>query len=142
METGIIGELKDRMRTIIALPEKPSEVQEFADWEVWLQPEGDLGQKLSGTMERAFTEGTDRVVLVDFSVLEVTADDIQAAFQRLDAVDVVLGPKQDGNVYMFGAKRMIPELFPAIDWSGEDVFGLALKSLCFTGVSIRLMEVK
>jgi rSAM/selenodomain-associated transferase 2/rSAM/selenodomain-associated transferase 1 len=83
------------------------------------QKEGDLGARLKQAVETAFQEGARRVVVIGGDCPDLSADDLDLAFQALAKRDVVLGPARDGGYYLIGVKRHRPELFEGIAWGTD-----------------------
>ena len=81
-----------------------------------LQPEGDLGVKLS----TAFAEGLqchERVVVIGSDAPTLPFDLLVAAFDSLDNAPIVLGPANDGGYYAVGATRRVRPRFDGVRWS-------------------------
>lgn len=84
------------------------------------QSEGDLGLR----MQRAFEENLatfEKVVIVGTDAPGLTPSIIEEAFEAMERKDLVLGPSKDGGYYLIGLRRMIPEIFANIPWSGPEV---------------------
>lgn len=80
-----------------------------------------LGSRLTHATQRAFDNGARRVVVIGTDCAELTVADLTAAFDKLRAHDVVLGPALDGGYYLIGLGRSQPPLFQNIDWGSERV---------------------
>lgn len=99
--------------------------------EVWLRPNddevllpqvhGSLGDRLISAFSQAFDKGATKVVVIGTDTPNLTADILQAAYNALDSVDVVIGPALDGGYYLLGMKKMYPTLFKNIPWSTASV---------------------
>lgn len=89
-----------------------------------LQSEGDLGDRMEQAFQDAFDAGKNKVVVIGIDCLQLTAEILRSAFQGLEQSDVVLGPAEDGGYYLLGMRRLIPELFRAMPWSCDRVFGI------------------
>ena len=117
-----------------------------AELDPWLQPgwgmrpqgPGNLGQRLSTAFAEAFREGFTKVAVIGSDCPEVTRDDIENAWDRLDHHDLVVGPASDGGYWLLGLDRHHPELFQGIAWSTDKVLtqtlaraeSLRLKTCC------------
>jgi hypothetical protein len=94
-------------------------VSEWADRlgvSVQLQPEGDLGVKLSA----AFDEGLrrcQRVVIIGSDAPTLPIELIGAAFDSLGKTPIVLGPANDGGYYAVGASQQVRPSFEGVHWS-------------------------
>jgi rSAM/selenodomain-associated transferase 1 len=100
----------------------PSADQTVSEWarrlgtSARVQPEGDLGVKLS----TAFAEGLqryERVVVIGSDAPTLPIDLIVAAFDSLDNAPIVLGPANDGGYYAVGATRRVRPRFDGVRWS-------------------------
>jgi len=81
-----------------------------------LQPEGDLGVKLTA----AFDEGLQRyqrVVIIGSDAPTLPIELIVAAFDSLDTAPLVLGPANDGGYYTVGASHGVRPSFEGVRWS-------------------------
>jgi len=118
----------------------PSELRD--ETERWLGPchrwiaqrEGDLGERLSAAVERAFSEGTGPVLLVGTDCLGVTAARVSEALQALASHDAVLGPAYDGGYYLLGLTRPLP-VFDGVAWSTDAVADETRARLHLAGAS-------
>lgn len=85
------------------------------------QHPGDLGERLIAAFQSAFAAGRARVVAIGIDCPDLTAALLDEAFAALTTDDLVLGPAQDGGYYLIGLRRLVPELFQAINWGTEEV---------------------
>jgi hypothetical protein len=96
----------------------PAEGREyFADlapgFELIPQVGTDLSSRLVSVFDTAFDRGYDQVIAIDGDTPTLPADYLRQGFLRLDepAVDVVLGPCEDGGYYAIGLREPHPTLF-------------------------------
>ncbi|MFQ5344212.1 MAG: TIGR04282 family arsenosugar biosynthesis glycosyltransferase [Anaerolineae bacterium] len=77
------------------------------------QAGADLAERLRNVFDLAFHRGYEQVMAIDGDTPTLPAGHLRQGFQRLDdpAVDVVLGPCEDGGYYAIGMKRPHPTLF-------------------------------
>ncbi|MBD2090153.1 TIGR04283 family arsenosugar biosynthesis glycosyltransferase [Microcoleus sp. FACHB-1515] len=85
------------------------------------QAEGDLGVKLTGAIESAFSKA-NRVVVIGTDCPSITANLLDRAFAQLDSCDMAIGAAADGGYYLLGLRSFQPTLFQEIAWSTEIVF--------------------
>jgi rSAM/selenodomain-associated transferase 1 len=91
-------------------------VDGFENVPVWLQPEGDLGTRLEGVLQRALSQSAYAVAIgADTPGLRPAM--ITESSGRLRAVDAVLGPADDGGFYLIGLRRYLDGAFQNIRWS-------------------------
>lgn len=84
-----------------------------------LQPEGDLGVRLSA----AFDEGLrryERVVVIGSDMPTLPIELIGAAFESLENSSFMLGPAHDGGYYAIGASKGALPGFEGVRWSTEN----------------------
>jgi uncharacterized protein len=86
-------------------------------WDYQPQPSGDLGDRLTHSVQTAFEQGMERVVVIGTDCPGLDSDRLAQAFQALADYDLVLGDAIDGGYYLIGLRRFAPELFQGIDWS-------------------------
>lgn len=85
------------------------------------QADGDLGQRLADATSSIFQLGYRNVILLGSDCATLTQGDLRKGLAALSAVDVVIGPAQDGGYYLLGMTRYEASLFESIDWSTERV---------------------
>ena len=73
----------------------------------------DLAERLRNVFANAFAQGYRQVLAIDGDSPTLPVAYLRQGFRRLDdpAVDVVLGPCEDGGYYAIGMKRLHPTLF-------------------------------
>lgn len=121
-------------------PQATAEIQEWLGNEVALIPqeEGDLGARLQAALTAALTVAHKACVLgTDVPGLE--AGLVEEAFERLEEVDVVIGPGGDGGYYLLAAKQVFPELFSEIPWSTSRVMECTLTAAESSGLRVHTL---
>lgn len=96
-----------------------------ADWQVWPQPETDLGGRMSACFEQWCSDPSDRLVLIGSDSPNLPAGSFGQAFTLLESHDVVLGPSSDGGYWLVGLRGSAPQaraIFKNVDWSTAEVF--------------------
>lgn len=91
-----------------------------AHWDLSLQGDGDLGQR----MHRALLRGLSRhaaVLLMGTDAPGLNATVLQEAAQALQTHDAVFVPALDGGYALVGLRRPAPELFEGMVWSTPEV---------------------
>ena len=73
----------------------------------------DLGQRLDHVLSLHLNDGYDQAVVMNSDGPTLPLSYLEQAFAKLDdpAVDVVLGPSEDGGYYLVGIKRPLGTLF-------------------------------
>jgi rSAM/selenodomain-associated transferase 2/rSAM/selenodomain-associated transferase 1 len=110
------------------------------EWRYLPQGSGDLGQRMAAAFERAFREGSERVVLIGTDVPDLTAPVLYRAFRALESGDLVLGPAEDGGYYLIGLDRSAWEraptrLFSGVTWGTSAVLDQTLRIADGLGLS-------
>lgn len=106
------------------------------------QADGDLGARLIAAFDRAFRAGAEKVVVIGSDCPDLDPGVLRRAFARLDDVQAVLGPAEDGGYYLIGLRAPMPHLFTKMDWSESTVLKRTLERLRLRGESFRLMPVQ
>ncbi len=83
---------------------------------VWLQGEGDLGQRIERILTRALLD-SKAAIAVGSDSPTLTAIHLEAALDTLRVADAVIGPSLDGGFYLLGLRRCRPGLFDSLPWS-------------------------
>jgi len=92
------------------------------------QGEG-LGERMQNAVAEAFMAGYQKVVIIGSDLYDLAAEDLIAAFARLNTHQAVVGPATDGGYYLLGLTRMIPALFRDKAWGTEKVLEATLRDL-------------
>lgn len=88
---------------------------------VAIQSGADLGERIANATREAFQQGSRALVLIGTDSPDVPERLLREAFDRLESVDVVLGPAADGGYYLIGLSEAHLGLFDHIEWGGEAV---------------------
>ncbi|MFH1312903.1 MAG: TIGR04282 family arsenosugar biosynthesis glycosyltransferase [Candidatus Eisenbacteria bacterium] len=117
----------------------------FKSWlgeEIQFMPQegDDLGARQLNAFRGALDLGYKRVIIIGTDCPCVTRADIEDAFRRLEACDVVLGPSKDGGYYLVGARRAHSILFKNIEWGGPHVLHDTLKQAERAGITVGLVS--
>jgi rSAM/selenodomain-associated transferase 1 len=80
-----------------------------------------LGAALAFAFRHLLSGGCERVVLIGSDNPTLPPALVRAAFEALDAADLVLGPTDDGGYYLIGMDRPHLGVFERITWSTEHV---------------------
>ncbi len=107
------------------------------DWPVHLQIGDSLGERLSNACRELLRGGAGKVLLLAADVPDLGCEEITAACQALDEVDLVLGPTQDGGYYLIGQRKHYPSLYEHIEWGGPRVYRQTLQEAKKLDLAIR-----
>ena len=106
------------------------------------QGDGDLGRRMLAAVERAFSDGADRVILIGVDCPGVSEAVISDAFTRLDQSDVVIGPSFDGGYYLIGMKKPMKVLFTDIPFGTGETLQKTLTTARRSGIRVALLDWK
>lgn len=103
------------------------------------QAEGDLGARMHAAISAQFAAGAGRLVVIGSDCPALDARGITAAFDALDAADVVFGPATDGGYYLVGLDRPCAPLFAGVPWSAPDTLAMSLERARALGLRVALL---
>jgi hypothetical protein len=84
--------------------------------DIWLQGDGDLGQRIERIITRALVHAPAAIAIgADSPTL--TGTHIEAALELIRTNDVVVGPSTDGGFYLLALRQCPPGLFASLPWS-------------------------
>lgn len=136
--------LASRMRVVIdaATEDDVPALRVRAPWAADVRPQcaGDIGERMSHSLERALDEGASCALLTgsDLPGLETTM--LTCALDLLASHDAVLGPARDGGYWLVGLRHACPSLFSDIRWGDDDVYGTSLLRASHCGISCAQAE--
>lgn len=93
------------------------------------QKGNDLGERLTNISQELFGQDASKVIMLDSDTPNLPVDHIREGLARLDEVDVVIGPCEDGGYYLIGMRTFIPEIFSGIPWSTGQVTEFTMKKV-------------
>jgi len=106
--------------------------------ELWLQGEGDLGDRMERVLSRALRAGPWAIAIgTDSPGLPRTL--LEAARDALQEADAVLGPTPDGGYYLLGLRRCPPGLLSGLPWSRSDTLAATRRRLEERGLTARML---
>jgi len=86
-----------------------------------VQQGNDLGEKMQQAFAQGFAQGYKYICLIGSDCYELSDEVITDALEKLQTVDLVLGPCLDGGYYLIGLKTLHPEFFQNKKWSTDSV---------------------
>jgi uncharacterized protein len=104
------------------------------------QPLGDLGERIDWFFNEAAIAGANRIVLMGSDSPDLPDEIVTAAFQRLQDVDVVIGPAADGGYVLIGLREPRPELFAGIRWSSATTLQDTIAAARRQRLSVELLQ--
>lgn len=100
----------------------------------------DLGERLSNISNTLFENGYKKIVIMDSDSPNLPSNLITSAFTKLNNVDLVLGPCEDGGYYLIGLNSPEPEIFKNIPWSTSEVSEITKERAKVQGKNISLLR--
>ena len=108
-------------------------------YQLWPQPEGDLGERIVSFFCDQLRDPTDRVVLIGSDSPTLPHEFVERAFAMLGAADVVLGPATDGGYYLVGFRGRCWPIFDGVTWSTATVLSQTIDRVRLAGASLALL---
>jgi rSAM/selenodomain-associated transferase 1 len=98
----------------------------------------DLGARILNTLNRLIDFGHSGAVAVgsDTPTLPLAYLETAVSLLAAPAIDVVLGPSQDGGYYLIGLRKLHPELFEQMQWSTAEVFSETMRRARAKGLRV------
>ena len=94
----------------------------FSGFEQIPQSRGNLGKRMAGAFDTAFSRCAARVVLVGADCPTLSATIVREAFRELaSCAEAVFGPSNDGGFYLIALSSRAPSLFRGVDWGTGSV---------------------
>jgi rSAM/selenodomain-associated transferase 1 len=130
----------EEVARLIAGPQTEAADRAMRNVPVVGQPDGDLGDRMRGTMARLLDAGARAVVLVGSDLPAITHEPVRAAFDLLeqDRDLLVLGPALDGGYYLVAATR-VPRVFEKIIWGSPDVLEQTCSAAARAGMRVHFV---
>lgn len=129
-------------------PDEPSARDWFEEatrgrWDLWPQPNEDLGGRIAAFFREHLSEPASSAVLIGSDSPTLPVSFILDAFVRLESTDVVLGPASDGGYCLVGLRAGFDAspLFHEVDWSSARVLGQTSERIRELGLSLQLLPV-
>lgn len=94
-----------------------------------LQKGSGLGERMQYAFEEGFRQGYKNIIIIGSDLFDLCSEDLDKAFSLLQDNDFVLGPAEDGGYYLFGMKKVIPQIFQNKEWGTSLVFKETVKDL-------------
>lgn len=104
-----------------------------------LQRGKDLGERMYNALSFINRLGYKQVIIIGTDSPTLPSRFIYQAFSKLNNVDLVLGPCNDGGYYLISIKKPIKELFEDIDWSTNRVFNQTLQKAKHLNLKVKIL---
>ena len=96
----------------------------------------DLGAKMQHAFTEVFGMGYQKAIIIGSDMYDISTQDLEDAFLRLEKNNFVVGPAQDGGYYLLGMKQLKTSLFKNKKWGTTTVLSDTLQNLTLEKVSI------
>ncbi len=95
-----------------------------------LQPDTpDLGKRMEFAFNEGFKNAYEHIIIIGSDLYDITQNDIEIAFKKLQHNDAVIGPATDGGFYLLGLSKPIPTIFKDKNWGTNTVLKDTLNNL-------------
>ena len=111
------------------------------DYQVWAQPDVELGGRIAAFAKESLQSGNDRVVIIGSDSPTLPRDYVELAFEQLEFHDCTVGPATDGGHYLIGQRLRCDRLFQQIEWGSIRVLDQTVKRIAELGASLALLPV-
>jgi len=124
---------------VLAVTENDPAFEAAAGAEVWLQGDGDLGDRMERALRRAL-ERADAAIVVGSDSPGLPLRVFEQARAALRDGAAVLGPSEDGGFYLIGLTRWPDGLLAGLPWSQSDTCARTLARLRSRGLEVQMIE--
>jgi hypothetical protein len=97
--------------------------------------------RLSSIFKDAFYNGFKKVIVITGSCPALNAGIVKAGLLMLKNYDAIIGPSFDGNYYLLGMARFIPEAFIRLDQAEQSHYFTLKTNLEKAGAKIQELEI-
>lgn len=105
------------------------DVWKIKDFTKKLQKGIDLGERMTHAFKDGFKAGFDKICIIGSDMYDLSQQDIENAFSKLENHDFVIGPADDGGYYLLGMTQLLNELFQDKAWGTGTVLKHTLENL-------------
>ena len=102
----------------------------------------DFGARIRNGFATAFSRGRGQVLAITGECPELDTGTLFEVITRLHRADLVLGPANDGGLFLIALRRAAGELFERIPWGTPNVLSLMLARAKISGVTRELLTPK
>lgn len=112
-----------------------------ADFRLFSQQAGDLGERMAAAFEGLFVAGYKNIALIGSDLAPLPLRILEEAFTLLETTRprAVLGPARDGGYYLIGLNQPIPDIFRDMIWSHDRVLAETRAKLAALEIDHRLL---
>lgn len=147
---AFVGDLTDRFRTTAdarwlgftpVTDSSRAAMRSFAghDYELWPQPDADLGVRIADFFAITEAAGAIQTVLIGSDSPNLPREFVEQAFAALATTDVVLGPATDGGYYLIGSRRPLTGVLDGVRWSTAHTLADTAVRIAAAGLTVSLL---
>ncbi len=137
----IVGDLECDKAVFYSEQIETEDQWDIARYQKHMQRGADLGKRMSGAFQWAFSKGYESVCLIGSDCLDLTTDQLAHSFEILSLNDVVLGPAKDGGYYLIGMNELHKKLFINKPWSSHLLLEATLEEMEKLKLDYQMMPV-
>ena len=100
-----------------------------AKYQKHIQEGKDLGQRMQNCCYDAFESDFDKIILIGSDTPDITGQIISQGFAELDKHDIIIGPSQDGGIYLIGMKEPHENLLSKQTYGHKEVLNELLDEI-------------
>jgi hypothetical protein len=139
LDTWRTVEFCPRVRPILATTLPGDFPVSVSPEDLWLQGEGDLGQRIERILARALLQAPAAIAIgADSPAL--TAAHLEGALDTLQTHDAVVGPSMDGGFYLLALHECRPGVFSSLPWSTSETWQALKRRMEEHGLSTAELE--
>ncbi|MFQ5803785.1 MAG: TIGR04282 family arsenosugar biosynthesis glycosyltransferase [Candidatus Methylomirabilales bacterium] len=104
---------------------------------------GDLGVRLAHNFDQLLAKGYTGALAIDTDTPTLPTHFLELALDLIatPAIDLVLGPSEDGGYYLIGLRKLYRELFEEIAWSTAEVMPETIRRAEAKGLKVATLPV-
>ena len=118
---NVLKEIKKEKRVLYADEVILDDIWDNNSYQKQEQFGQDMGARMRNAFAAAFEDDYKKVVIIGTDLYDLSAQDIQLAFNKLDNHDIVIGPADDGGYYLLGLKFIPDGIFINKKWGSNSV---------------------
>lgn len=120
----------DAVRQVWYSEEAPEEdLWDKDKFDKFTQQGNDLGERMYNAFAKALIT-FPKAIIIGSDLYDLSAKDIELAFDKLDHHDAVIGPAEDGGYYLLGFKnKQVSSVFANKNWGTDTVYRDTRKDL-------------
>ncbi len=127
-------------RTAVSAASKTQHLQVFYSNQLIMPNNNSFGKQLSAAIQVVFERGFEKVICIGNDCPALDENRILAAAEKLQTVDIVVGPNNRGGAYLIGisSKGFNAEVFENLAWQSEKMLESFMEQ--YTHKAVLLLE--